>query len=353
MRPYTISSSADGATKFASEIWQRNLPASSKLACSGGDTMSTPRAALGMLLPLAFLFGGAHGFGYSQTVDNCAETPHTFDRSCSADCPQCTPIAVTNVEAQDLSDASGCVCVEGSISAGSGDYSSGSDDDDGVICDDEREELYGEFCDCSYDCTANPAWCQCDEAQACCSGDADEAEAAMSTWTLTPYDDCAFLGSIGDYAGLHTGAGNDVVDVLKTGENSEIDAGDGDDEVSIVNAYVTSVVGGAGDDTIYIVSTDCYNKCGKVDGGGGDDKITILHSETKEIFGGAGDDAISIGYAKEGKIYGGDGDDTIDVVSGGYDKDKEFLLDGGYGAAPAPREAPTVAQCVRVYLCAP
>ncbi|KAH8074668.1 hypothetical protein JL721_2236 [Aureococcus anophagefferens] len=292
-----------------------------------------------MLLPLAFLFGGAHGFGYSQTVDNCAETPHTFDRSCSADCPQCTPIAVTNVVAQDLSDASGCVCVEGSIRAGS----SSSGDDDGVICDGERED---EFCDCDGDCDENPAWCQCDEAQACCSGDA-------STWTLTPYDDCAFLGSIGDYAGLHTGAGNDVVDVLKTGENSEIDAGDGDDEVSIVNAYVTSVVGGAGDDTIYIVSTDCYYRCGKVDGGGGDDKITILHSETKEIFGGAGDDAISIGYAKEGKIYGGDGDDTIDLVSGGYDTDKELLLDGGYGAAPAPREAPTVAQCVRVYLCAP
>ena len=312
--------------------------------------MARSRLALAAL-PLAFLFGGAHGFGYSQTVDGaieCAETPPSFSRQCAVDCPQCTPIAVTGVVAQDLSDASGCVCLEGSISAGSGegDYSSGSDDD-GVVCDD-----VGEFCDCESDCDENPAWCQCDEAQACCSGDAGDAEAALSTWTLTPYDDCAFLGSIGEYAGLHTGAGNDVVDVLKADENSEIDAGDGDDEVSIVNAYITSVVGGAGDDTIYIVRTDCYTSCGEVDGGGGDDKITILHSETKEIFGGAGDDAISVGYAKQGKIYGGDGDDTIDLVSGGLGK-KELLLDGGYGAAPAPREAPTVALCVRVYLCAP
>ena len=171
-----------------------------QLAYSGGDTMSNPRAALGMLLPLAFHFGGAHGFGYTQTVDGAfAETPPSFSRTCAADCPQCTPITVTNVEAQDLSDASGCVCVEGSIRAGSGDYDYPSDS---VVC--EGAESY---CDCGGDCEDDEAsaWCQCDEAQACCSGDAEaasgdaeaasvDAEAATLTWTLTPYDDCAFLG---------------------------------------------------------------------------------------------------------------------------------------------------------------
>ena len=35
-----------------------------------------------------------------------------------------------------------------------------------VTCDGQPDENY---CDCSYDCTANPGWCECEEAQACCA----------------------------------------------------------------------------------------------------------------------------------------------------------------------------------------
>jgi hypothetical protein len=238
------------------------------------------------MLPLVFLVGGARGFGYSQTVDNCAETPHTFDRSCVEDCPQCTPIAVTE-RGQDLSDATECVCIEGSLM---GDDDSSDDD-------------------------------------------------ASKSWTLTPYDDCAFIENLGEYVELHAGAGNDVVDVKLAADYSIIDAGAGDDDVSVMSAYSKKIDGGAGDDAIYALRVG-GQPGNELHGGKGDDTITLVYSSI-DVFGGAGDDAISVTANSYSQLFGGDGDDTIDIGSDegrGYTK-----VDGGNGAAPAPREARTTA----------
>ncbi|EGB02584.1 hypothetical protein AURANDRAFT_68746 [Aureococcus anophagefferens] len=221
--------------------------------------MSTPRAALGML-PLVFLVGGARGFGYSQTVDNCAETPHTFDRSCVEDCPQCTPIAVTE-RGQDLSDATECVCIEGSLM---GDDDSSDDD-------------------------------------------------ASKSWTLTPYDDCAFISNLGEYVALHAGAGNDVVDVKLAYRYSIIDAGAGDDDVSVMSAESKKIDGGAGDDAIYALRVGGQTG-NELRGGKGDDTITLVYSSV-DVFGDAGDDAISVTASSYSQLFGGDGDDTIDIGS--------------------------------------
>jgi hypothetical protein len=238
------------------------------------------------MLPLVFLVGGARGFGYSQTVDNCAETPHTFDRSCVEDCPQCTPIAVTE-RGQDLSDATECVCIEGSLM---GDDDSSDDD-------------------------------------------------ASKSWTLTPYDDCAFISNLGEYVALHAGAGNDVVDVKLAYRYSIIDAGAGDDDVSVMSADSKKIDGGAGDDAIYALRVGGHTG-NELHGGKGDDTITLVYSSV-DVFGGAGDDAISVTASSYSQLFGGDGDDTIDIGSDegrGYTK-----VDGGNGAAPAPREARTTA----------
>ena len=45
-----------------------------------------------------------------------------------------------------------------------------------LVCNGQPPENY---CDCSYDCHSNPDWCACEEAQACCEGALDaSAEAA-------------------------------------------------------------------------------------------------------------------------------------------------------------------------------
>ncbi|KAH8096324.1 hypothetical protein JL720_3689 [Aureococcus anophagefferens] len=211
------------------------------------------------MLPLVFLVGGARGFGYSQTVDNCAETPHTFDRSCVEDCPQCTPIAVTE-RGQDLSDATECVCIEGSLM---GDDDSSDDD-------------------------------------------------ASKSWTLTPYDDCAFISNLGEYVALHAGAGNDVVDVKLAYRYSIIDAG--------ARQRRNELRGGKGDDTITLVysSVDVF-------GDAGDDAISVTASSYSQLFGGDGDDTIDIGSDEgddvitanlfTGSMSGGAGDDTLSVVA--------------------------------------
>ncbi|KAH8070386.1 hypothetical protein JL721_5155 [Aureococcus anophagefferens] len=211
-----------------------------------------PARLVALALPLAFLFGGAHGFGYIQTVE-VTETvegvsslaTHTFSRTCAADCPQCTATAITYRRGQDLSASEECVCIEGDLRPRHYDY------------ENDYENDYS---------------------------------APAESWTLTAYDDCAFITTIGRRSrctpAKERRRGRD-----QCGTQSTIDGGSGDDELAVKHAANNEIIGGDGNDEIYALELD-YHK-GFLDGGAGDDVIEIGRSGFK-VTGDAGADTISM-----------------------------------------------------------
>lgn len=112
------------------------------------------------------------------------------------------------------------------------------------------------------------------------------------------------------------GAGDDHI--IDRG-HSRIDAGEGDDEVSVQHG-VHSVVGGEGNDTVY-----GEELAGTFVGGEGDDVLAGAHF-SGVLTGDAGDDRLRA-YAVGGvSIYGGDGSDAIYAEGVGT-----FYIDAGSG----------------------
>jgi Ca2+-binding RTX toxin-like protein len=98
-----------------------------------------------------------------------------------------------------------------------------------------------------------------------------------------------------------------------------IDGGDGDDTLyGLKINYLQSILGGAGNDTIYLgYAREAY-------GGSGND---ILHSEGGTLFGDEGNDQLTFDAGTWGtKGYGGVGDDTLTGSDGAE------MLFGGAGA---------------------
>lgn len=86
-----------------------------------------------------------------------------------------------------------------------------------------------------------------------------------------------------------TGSGNDYISIASTGQNANISAGDGDDNI-IVNGANSKIYGQDGNDTIII-----NEKTAWVEGGNGDNYISISSSATSSsIFSGLYYDTSSI-----------------------------------------------------------
>lgn len=109
----------------------------------------------------------------------------------------------------------------------------------------------------------------------------------------------------------------------------EIVAGDGNDTITVSDAYRATVLGDGGDDLIS-VSADTrppygpsYHDYGSatVEGGDGDDTIDVSAAEGIRVYGDGGDDSITVsgrGYTPFVFVFvdGGEGDDTIDADDG-------------------------------------
>lgn len=144
---------------------------------------------------------------------------------------------------------------------------------------------------------------------------------------------------------IKSGAGDDTVSIVSGGNVSWVDAGRGDDHISIETTApvsgplgtienlvqgIGSTYGGKGDDTILLQSTtsvrSAYGDEGNdiinissaafasaVDGGKGDDAITVRSRNVFSVDGGSGDDVIDVTAVNASSIDGGDGNDIISV----------------------------------------
>lgn len=155
-------------------------------------------------------------------------------------------------------------------------------------------------------------------------------------------------------------AGNDVI-TLESGKVTSLDAGQGNDKVTIASAAsvntltlnngantvtvagkVNTLTAGAGDDNVNVsgeVSTlttgtgnDTISVSGKVktiEAGEGDDKISVTAGEVDTLDAGAGADTISVAAGARVKdLNAGDGDDIIAITAGAVIKN----LNGGGGS---------------------
>jgi hypothetical protein len=103
--------------------------------------------------------------------------------------------------------------------------------------------------------------------------------------------------------------GNDAITHVATGNTfSRIDAGDGDDTVSVSVEGAARVSGGAGDDAISLTGARV-----RASGGSGDDAISVSGYRAS-ASGGSGNDAIAVAGEHVGRVSGGSGDDAIGVA---------------------------------------
>ncbi|XHR85513.1 MAG: esterase-like activity of phytase family protein [Gloeotrichia echinulata GP01] len=147
---------------------------------------------------------------------------------------------------------------------------------------------------------------------------------------------------------LSTGDGADTVE--STQSNTTINAGNGDDTVYV--ASDSSVFGGEGNDTAIIGANGPAGNT-NLDGGNGNDSLTVVEAKPgNNLFGAAGDDNLQVvegsgqllfgGSGKDSlrsggnnnRLYGGSGDDklysnTNDKLSGGDGDDVLFAGAGG------------------------
>jgi hypothetical protein len=149
-----------------------------------------------------------------------------------------------------------------------------------------------------------------------------------------------------------TGTGDDSVFMEGSG-NDAIWAGDGNDFVQ-ADAGNNAVFTGAGDDTVSaglpsfaFGPQPAANWSNLVDAGDGNDRVSVNSNGPTVVFAGAGNDDVTIGFQAAfgpeppppltgpAAVFGGDGDDVLiggagkDLLDGGAGKD---ILVGGFGA---------------------
>ncbi|MDZ8240633.1 MAG: phytase, partial [Nostoc sp. ChiQUE01a] len=106
---------------------------------------------------------------------------------------------------------------------------------------------------------------------------------------------------------IEAGKGDDIVLV---GSDSCVSGQKGDDQIFIGqngSAKSTNVDGGNGDDVITVVEADGSNN---LFGGGGDDTLTVIEGSRQFLFGGDGNDTLTSEGSKN-RLYGGSGDDIF------------------------------------------
>ncbi|MDF5711029.1 MAG: alkaline phosphatase family protein [Nostoc sp. S4] len=150
-----------------------------------------------------------------------------------------------------------------------------------------------------------------------------------SNQTLFTGDGADFVeGSTGNT--IQTGNGDDTVLV---GSNSSVSAGDGDDSVFIGQngaASNTTADGGNGDDQVTVVEANGSNN---LFGGAGADTLTVVEGSRQLSFGGSGKDTLK-SEGSNNRLYGGSGDDQLfsgvnDLLFGGDGDDVLFAGQGG------------------------
>ncbi len=133
--------------------------------------------------------------------------------------------------------------------------------------------------------------------------------------------------NVGTAATIDAGDGNDQITLggsswtvegdqtlQSTGNNVIVDAGAGDDAIRSRHSYWTTLLGGDGNDAITVSDGHYMN----IDAGAGDDSIIGTRASWgmgghATISGGDGNDYIRAGYSNDSSINGGAGNDTIAV----------------------------------------
>ncbi|MBD2198989.1 MULTISPECIES: esterase-like activity of phytase family protein [Calothrix] len=129
---------------------------------------------------------------------------------------------------------------------------------------------------------------------------------------------------------VQTGKGDDTV---LAGSDSAVATGEGSDQVVIgANGSVsnTNVDAGAGNDEITVVEASGSNN---LFGGAGSDTLQVVEGSRQFLFGGSGNDTIT-SNGSNNRLYGGSGDDklfsnTNDILVGGDGDDVLFAASGG------------------------
>ncbi|MFK0734811.1 MAG: calcium-binding protein, partial [Gloeotrichia echinulata HAB0833] len=116
--------------------------------------------------------------------------------------------------------------------------------------------------------------------------------------------------------------GNDQILVGTTGQagNTNVDGGNGNDTITVVEAKAgNNLFGAAGDDNIQVVEGSNQS----LFGGSGKDTLRSSGNNNR-LYGGSGDDKL---YSNiNDKLFGGDGDDVLFAGAGGGNR-----LTGGAG----------------------
>lgn len=171
------------------------------------------------------------------------------------------------------------------------------------------------------------------------SDDAANTDATKVTITGTAGNDVITLES-GKVTSLDAGQGNDKVTIASAASVNDLKLNDGANTVAVAGK-VNTLTAGAGDDNVNVsgeVSTlttgtgnDTISVSGKVktlEAGEGDDKISVTAGEVDTLNAGAGADTISVAAGARVKdLDAGDGDDIIAITAGAVIKN----LNGGGG----------------------
>lgn len=105
-----------------------------------------------------------------------------------------------------------------------------------------------------------------------------------------------------------------------------VSSGDGNDRIAVdSHGHVDNVDAGSGDDTITVKSTSEHNDpsylimggATRIDAGAGNDAITIdaANGMVDVVNGGSGDDTLEISGRYVGRIFGDEGDDTLRLTA--------------------------------------
>nr|MDZ8062740.1 phytase [Nostoc sp. EkiNYC01] len=128
---------------------------------------------------------------------------------------------------------------------------------------------------------------------------------------------------VGSDSSVSTGDGDDSIFVGQNGavQNTTADAGNGDDQITVIEASgINNLFGGAGADAIAVVEGSRQS----LFGGSGNDTLTSNGSSNR-LYGGSGDDKLFSGV--NDSLFGGDGDDVLFAGIAGGNR-----LSGGTGA---------------------
>ena len=132
---------------------------------------------------------------------------------------------------------------------------------------------------------------------------------------------------VGSNATINAGAGNDFISVYSS-DNLYIVGGDGNDSIDNGYGSFVTIDGGAGNDSIWHGHGGrAYGAYASINGGSGDDTIRNWYGMYANIDGGAGNDTIYTDYdGNYSTINAGAGNDSIINVEGSY-----VSLNGGSG----------------------